>query len=100
MLPLTAPPSAGVALLLGSLAHTVGWPVVAGGSARLTDAMADAIVAGGGQVETGRWVRSLADLPPAPATLLDVSPPAFPGLAGDPLPSPYRDPLARLPLRP
>src|SRR5215467_2264749 len=29
MLPLTAPPTAGVALLLGSLAHTAGWPVVA-----------------------------------------------------------------------
>ena len=95
MLPLTESPTAGVGLLLGSLAHTVGWPVVAGGSARLTDAMADAIVAGGGQVETGRWVRSLADLPPAPATLLDVSPRAFLGLAGDRLPSRYRDALAR-----
>ena len=95
MLPLTESPTAGVGLLLGSLAHTVGWPVVAGGSARLTDAMADAIVAAGGQVETGRWVRSLADLPPAPATLLDVSPRAFLGLAGDRLPSRYRDALAR-----
>ena len=95
MLPLTESPTAGVGLLLGSLAHTVGWPVVAGGSARLTDAMAEAIVASGGQVETGRWVRSLADLPPAPATLLDVSPRAFLGLAGDRLPSRYRDALAR-----
>jgi phytoene dehydrogenase-like protein len=95
MLPLTESPTAGVGLLLGSLAHTVGWPVVAGGSARLTDAMANAIVAAGGQVETGRWVRSLADLPPAPATLLDVSPRALLGLAGDRLPSRYRDALAR-----
>ena len=95
MLPLTESPTAGVGLLLGSLAHTVGWPVVAGGSARLTDAMADAIVAAGGQVETGRWVRSLADLPPTPATLLDVSPRAFLGLADDRLPSRYRDALAR-----
>jgi phytoene dehydrogenase-like protein len=95
MLPLTAPPTAGVGLLLGSLAHTVGWPVVAGGSARLTDAMAAAIVAGGGRVETGQWVRSLADLPPARATLLDVSPRAFLGLAGERLPSHYRDALAR-----
>jgi phytoene dehydrogenase-like protein len=36
----------------------------AGGSARLTDAMAGAVAAAGGQVETGRWVRSLAELPP------------------------------------
>jgi phytoene dehydrogenase-like protein len=95
MLPLTAPPTAGVGLLLGSLAHTVGWPVVAGGSARLTDAMAEAIVTARGQVETGHWVRSLADLPPAPATLLDVSPRAFLSLAGDRLLTRYRDALAR-----
>ncbi len=95
MLPLTASLTAGVGLLLGSLAHTVGWPVVAGGSGRLTDAMAETIVAAGGYVETGRWVRSLADLPPARATLLDVSPRAFLTMAGEKLPSRYRDALAR-----
>ena len=95
MLPLTASLTAGVGLLLGSLAHTVGWPVVTGGSGRLTDAMAETIVAAGGHVETGRWVRSLADLPPARATLLDVSPRAFLTMAGEQLPSRYRDALAR-----
>jgi phytoene dehydrogenase-like protein len=94
MLPLTKPPSAGVALLLGSLAHTAGWPLVVGGSGRLTDAMIDAVAAAGGQVETGHWVRSLADLPPAPATLLDVSPRAFLAMAGERLPPRYRDALA------
>jgi len=94
MLPLTEPLTAGVGLLLGSLAHTVGWPLVVGGSARLTDAMIDAIAAAGGQVETGRWVQSLADLPPAPATLLDVAPRAFLTMAGDRLPARYRDALA------
>jgi phytoene dehydrogenase-like protein len=95
MMPLTSSPTAGVALLLGSLAHTVGWPVVAGGSARLTDAMIEAVATAGGQVETGRWVRSLAELPPAPAVLLDTSPRGFLHLAGDRLPSRYRDALAR-----
>jgi phytoene dehydrogenase-like protein len=46
-------------------------------------------------METGRWERSLADLPPVPATLLDISPRAFLGLAGERLPSRYRDALAR-----
>jgi phytoene dehydrogenase-like protein len=95
MLPLDTSPTAGVALLLGSLAHTVGWPLVEGGSARLADAMIEAIVAAGGQVETGRWVRSLAGLPPAAVTLLDVSPRTFAGLAGEALPARYRDALAR-----
>ena len=49
----------------------------------------------GGQVETGRWVRSLADLPPAPAILLDVAPRGFLTMAGERLPSRYRDALAR-----
>ena len=40
MMPLTAVPTAGVGLMLIGLAHAVGWPVVAGGSARITDAMA------------------------------------------------------------
>jgi phytoene dehydrogenase-like protein len=95
MLPLDSPPTGGIGLLLASLAHTVGWPVVAGGSARITDAMVAAIVAAGGQVETGTWVRSLADLPPAAATLLDVSPRGLAALAGPALPGRYRDALAR-----
>jgi phytoene dehydrogenase-like protein len=95
MRPLTAPPTAGVGLMLGALAHAAGWPVVAGGSTRITEAMADAVTAAGGTVETGRWIRSLADLPPARAVLLDVTPHALIGLAGGRLPGRYRDALAR-----
>jgi phytoene dehydrogenase-like protein len=74
VLPLSAPLTAGVGLTLGALAHSAGWPFVQGGSARITDAMVRAVLAGGGRVETGRWVRSLAELPPASAVLLDVTP--------------------------
>ena len=95
MMPLTASPTAGVGLLLAALAHGVGWPVVAGGSARLTGAMADAVVAGGGTVETGRWVTSLAELAPTRAILLDVSPRSLLALAGDSLPARYRKALQR-----
>jgi phytoene dehydrogenase-like protein len=99
MMPLTEPPTAGVALLLGSLAHTAGWPVIEGGSSRLTEAMAEFVTAAGGTVETGTWVRSLADLPPAAATLLDVSPRTFLALTADApgmaLPGRYAGALAR-----
>jgi phytoene dehydrogenase-like protein len=95
MMPLTAVPTAGVGLMLTGLAHAVGWPVVAGGSARITDAMAAALTANGGRIETGRWVRSLAELPPARAVLLDVSPRALDRLAGDRLPGRYRAALRR-----
>src|SRR5271165_4548892 len=87
MMPLTAPPTAGVGLMLTGLAHAVGWPVVAGGSARITDAMADALVAAGGSIEAGRWVHSLSELPSATAVLLDVSPPTLALMAGDQLPA-------------
>ena len=95
MMPLTAVPTAGVGLMLIGLAHAVGWPVVAGGSARITDAMAAALVANGGRIETGRWVRSLAELPTARAIILDVSPRALALLAGDRLPGRYRAALRR-----
>ena len=95
MMPLTAAPTAGIGLMLIALAHGVGWPVVAGGSARITDAMAAALIASGGAIETGRWVRSLAELPTAHAVLLDVSPRVLAQLAGDRLPSGYRAALRR-----
>ena len=95
MMPLTAVPTAGIGLMLTGLAHAVGWPVVAGGSARITDALATALREMGGSIETGRWVSSLAELPPAKAVLLDVSPKMLDQLAGDELPSRYRAALRR-----
>jgi phytoene dehydrogenase-like protein len=95
MMPLTAVPTAGVGLMLTGLAHAAGWPVVAGGSARITDAMAAALTSNGGRIETGRWVRSLAELPSASAVLLDVSPRTLDQLAGDRLPGRYRAALRR-----
>jgi phytoene dehydrogenase-like protein len=95
MLPLDAVPTGGIGLMLVLLAHGVGWPVVVGGSARITDAMAEAVLTAGGTIETGRWVRSLADLPKATAVLLDVSPKSLAELAGDRLPGRYRAALRR-----
>jgi phytoene dehydrogenase-like protein len=82
MLPLTAPLTSAFAALFLMTAHTVGWPVVDGGSARIIDALAGELESLGGQVETGRWVRSLDRLPPARAVLLDVTPRQFIALAG------------------
>jgi phytoene dehydrogenase-like protein len=95
MMPLTAAPTAGVGLMLAGLAHAVGWPVVAGGSARITDAMAAALRELGGTIETGRWVKSLDELPPARAVVLDVSPKTLLELAGDRLPGRYAAGLRR-----
>ena len=95
MMKLTAVPTGGIGLMLIVLAHGAGWPVIAGGSARITDAMADAVVTAGGSIETGRWVRSLAELPSGAAVLLDTSPRGLAELAGDRLPGRYRAALRR-----
>jgi phytoene dehydrogenase-like protein len=95
MIPLDAAPTGGAGLILTGLAHVTGWPLVAGGSARITEALAAALQAAGGRIETGRWVRSLADLPPARAVLLDVAPRSFLAIAGGRLPPRYRSALAR-----
>jgi phytoene dehydrogenase-like protein len=86
MLPLTAPGTGAYGLTLMMIAHLVGWPVVEGGSAGLIDALVSDLAAHGGQVETGHWVRSLAELPPARAVLLDVTPRQLAALAGASLP--------------
>jgi phytoene dehydrogenase-like protein len=95
MLPLTTLPSGGVGVMLTALAHQPGWPFVQGGSARITDAMRDAVLAAGGQVQTGHWVRSLAELPRARAILLDVAPLALAAIASDRLPAGYLHALRR-----
>ncbi len=82
MLPLSAPLTAAYGLLMVTLAHSAGWPVVEGGSARIIDAMVAELESLGACVETGRWVRTLDDLPAARAVLLDVTPAQLLGLAG------------------
>jgi phytoene dehydrogenase-like protein len=89
MLPLTSPPSAGVAMTLLLLAHAVGWPVVEGGSQRLADALVADLESLGGAVTVGTPVRSLADVPAARAVLFDVTPRQLVAIAGDRLPASY-----------
>ena len=90
MRPLETSPTAGVGLFLTILAHAVGWPFVEGGSARLITAMVDALQAAGGRIETGWWLSSLDELPPARAVLLDVTPRRFLEIAGPRLNGRYR----------
>jgi phytoene dehydrogenase-like protein len=94
-LDLHSPITAGYGLLLAALAHHVGWPVVAGGSQRLADALVTRFRQHGGEIATGTPVHSLADLPPAGTILLDVTPRQLVGIAGARLPSWYRRRLQR-----
>ena len=92
---LSAPLTAAFGLTMLLLAHTTGWPVVAGGSSKLITAMTGELAELGGTVVTGTWIRRLADLPPARTVMLDVSPSQFLAMAGDRLPAGYSRTLGR-----
>jgi phytoene dehydrogenase-like protein len=89
MIPLESPGSAAFGLVLATAAHHVGWPVVVGGSQRLADALVGEVRRLGGEVVTDAPVRSLADLPPVRAVLLDVTPRQLVALAGERAPAAY-----------
>jgi phytoene dehydrogenase-like protein len=90
MRPLDRPGTGAVALLLGLLAHSVGWPVVEGGSQAITDSLVRALETRGAELVLGTPVRTLDELPPARVIMLDVSPKSLLSLAGNRLPSSYR----------
>ncbi len=95
MLPLSEPPSAAFGLVLGILAHAVGWPIPRGGSQAIADALAAYLRTLGGTIVTGERVESLDQLPPARAVLCDITPRQLLRIAGDRLPAGYRRQLGR-----
>jgi phytoene dehydrogenase-like protein len=89
VLPLDRRPGGAIALMLALAGHARGWPFAAGGAQRLADALASYFRSLGGVVETGRWVKSVDELPPTKAVLLDVTPRQVLALAGHRLPGGY-----------
>jgi phytoene dehydrogenase-like protein len=86
MLPLTAPLSGVFPRLFTALAHRDGWPVVAGGSGAVVDALVTELVERGGRVETGAMVKRLGDLPASRAVVLDLTPRQFVDMASGAIP--------------
>ncbi len=78
--PFHAPATAAVGLMLGAIAHSHGWPLVRGGSQGIANALLARFVDLGGEVELGRGVTSIHELP-AGLVFLDVMPPAARALA-------------------
>jgi phytoene dehydrogenase-like protein len=95
VLSLRQPITAGYGMLLAALAHSVGWPVVRGGSQVLADALAARLLRLGGEIHTGIRVGDLGELPPARSVLLDLTPRQVLDVAGDRLPRRYRRRLER-----
>ena len=88
-------PTASFGLVLGLLGHAYGWPMARGGSQAIADGLASYLRSLGGEIETGRPVASVDDLPSAKATLLDLTPRQVIGVAGHRLPARYLRALQR-----
>ena len=83
ILDLGAPLTSSFGLTFAASGHAVGWPAARGGSQKVADALVSYLRALGGEVQTGRRVSSLADLPPAAAVLFDLTPRQVAAIAGD-----------------
>ncbi|GAA2047839.1 phytoene desaturase family protein [Leifsonia soli] len=87
--------AAATGLVLATDAHARGWPIPAGGSQAIADALAADFEANGGRIVLGAEIRSLGDLPSARAYMFDVSARGLARIAGDALPGRYRARLER-----
>ena len=58
--------------------HRHGWPVAAGGSQSITNAIAALLADLGGQIETGARIDAASQLPPADVTMFGLAPEASP----------------------
>jgi phytoene dehydrogenase-like protein len=95
MLRLDEPTTGAYGIMFLASAHAVGWPIAAGGSARIAECLVDELRAVGGEIRTNERVERLADLPRHRAALLDLSPRGALAVAGDRLRGGYARRLRR-----
>lgn len=95
ILRLDAPVTAGYAMMLGALAHLVGWPMPEGGAQRLADGLVSILAERGGSIECGVTVTSPDQLPSSRVVLADTSPTGVVGILGDHVSPRYRRRVGR-----
>jgi phytoene dehydrogenase-like protein len=83
--------AAGAGLMLATLAHTVGWPMPAGGSQAIADALIADLRAHGGTTTAGQRITE----PPDGVVLLDTAPTVLLSIYRDKLPGRYAKALRR-----
>lgn len=93
--PMPSLSTAAAGLVLATAAHARGWPIPIGGSRSIVEALADDLVAHGGEIVTGVDVTSLEELPRATVVLFDGTPRALSRIAAHRLPPEYRRTLER-----
>ncbi len=74
MLPLSNLSTSAIGLVLMISGHAKGWPLPRRGASSIANALASYFLSLGGTIETGRFIRSLSQLPSSRALLLDMGP--------------------------
>lgn len=87
--------TASFGLVLGALAHAIGWPIARRGSQSITNALARYLMNLGGEIVTDKRIDSLNQLPSTKAILCDLTPRQIVRVAGASLPAGYRRKLER-----
>ncbi|MBX3241252.1 MAG: NAD(P)/FAD-dependent oxidoreductase [Chitinophagaceae bacterium] len=93
--PLSNISSAAIGFVLLAAGHLYNWPIPAGGSQSIADALAAYFLSLGGKIETGLYISSLEQLPSSKAVLLDVTPRQLLQIAGHKFSSLYKWQLNR-----
>ena len=95
VLPLSKMFTAALGLIFSIAGHVEAWPVAAGGSRSIANALTSLFRSLGGQIRTGALVRHASDLPAARVYLFDTSPDQLASIAAEALPGGYRRRLGR-----
>jgi phytoene dehydrogenase-like protein len=92
IMPLDAPLSASVGMVMAITGHAVGWPFPWRGAQAIADALAGCLYEAGGRIVTSSRVTSL---PEADLVMCDITPRQMLAIAGDRLPADFRGRLVR-----
>ena len=95
MLALNEVPTAAMAVMFLTIGHAYGWPLVKGGSQKITDALVDRLRELGGEVHAGFRIESVRQIPSSQVVLFDLTPRQVVAIAGDELPSRYAKAMSR-----
>ncbi len=95
MIPLEKPFTSSFGIVLAVLAHTVGWPVIKGGSQKLADTLLNYFTDKGGEVLVNYPVASMKELPEASYYFFDVTPRQLLNIEGINLSKTYMEKLKK-----
>jgi len=93
ILPLNKAATSAIGIILGAVGHHAGWPFPRGGSHAITIAMADYFRTLGGEIELGRHIKTLSELPDANTVFFNTTPAQVIEIAGSHIPPGYKKKL-------